>query len=89
MSQYGMPAGVYVSDVTAGTGAAAAGLSKGCVITAIDGTAISSMEDLQDALKYYKAGEKVSVKIAIAGMSGYTEETVSVKLSTAKAAGIK
>ena len=89
MSQYGMPAGVYVSDVTAGTGAAAAGLSKGCVITAIDGTSVTSMEDLQNILKYYKAGEKVSVETAIACMNGYTTESVEVKLSNAKAAGIK
>ena len=41
--QLNMPEGVYVSEITKGGGAEAAGMTKGSVITAIDGTTVSSM----------------------------------------------
>lgn len=53
--------GAIVSGVTAGTPAAKIGLQAGDVITAIDGTRISSVKDLSAALKSHKAGDKVSV----------------------------
>ena len=60
MVAYGFPQGVYVSSVSAGSGAANAGLQEGDIITAVDSTKISSMTELQSALKSYKAGDKVT-----------------------------
>ena len=56
--QLNMPEGVYVSEITKGGGAEAAGMTKGSVITAIDGTTVSSMDDLQEQLQYYAKGDK-------------------------------
>lgn len=86
--QYGMPEGVYVAEVIKASGADKAGLAKGCIITAVDGSTITSMEELQNHLKLYKVGEKITVTVATAGMNGFSSEDISVTLSTAKAAGI-
>ena len=72
--QLNMPEGVY-------DGAEAAGMTKGSVITAIDGTTVSSMDDLQEQLQYYAKGDKVSLTIQIPQSNGeYEEKTVEVTL---------
>ena len=77
-----MPEGVYVSEAIKGYGAEAAGITKGNVITGLDGDTIDSMETLQNKLQYYKAGEKVKVTVQIPGNDGeYKEKTVEVTLS--------
>ena len=43
---YNMPTGVYVSEVIAGGGAKKAGITKGSVITGINGTSIDGMQAL-------------------------------------------
>ena len=79
--QLNMPEGVYVSKITKGGGAEAAGMTKGSVITAIDGTTVSSMDDLQEQLQYYAKGDKVSLTIQIPQSNGeYEEKTVEVTL---------
>ena len=79
--QLNMPEGVYVSEITKGGGAEAAGMAKGSVITAIDGTTVSSMDDLQEQLQYYAKGDKVSLTIQIPQSNGeYEEKTVDVTL---------
>lgn len=79
--QLNMPEGVYVSEITKGGGAEAAGMAKGSVITAIDGTTVSSMDDLQEQFQYYAKGDKVSLTIQIPQSNGeYEEKTVEVTL---------
>ena len=79
--QLNMPEGVYVSEITKGGGAEAAGMTKGSVITAIDGTTVSSMDDLQEQLQYYKAGEKVKITIQTQNKNGeYEKKDVEVTL---------
>lgn len=79
--QLNMPEGVYVSEITKGGGTEAAGMAKGSVITAIDGTTVSSMDDLQEQLQYYAKGDKVSLTIQIPQSNGeYEEKTVEVTL---------
>lgn len=78
---YSMPAGVYVSEVISGGGAEQAGITKGSVITALDGTTIDSMSTLQEQLEYYKAGETVTLTVQIQGSDGnYTSSEVEVTL---------
>ena len=56
--QLNMPEGVYVSEVTKGGGAEKAGMTRGCIITGINGTTVSSMDDLQEQLQYYAKGDE-------------------------------
>lgn len=84
MVAYGFPQGVYVSSVSTGSGAANAGLQEGDIITAIDSTKISSMTELQSALKSYKAGDKVTLTVARQSGRQYEESKVDVTLSSAK-----
>lgn len=60
---YNMPTGVYVSEVISGGGAEKAGITKGAVITGIEGTTVDGMDALQEQLQYYKAGEKVKITV--------------------------
>lgn len=79
--QIDLPAGVYVTEVTSGGGAEEAGMSKGCIITGINGTSVDSMEALQKELEYYAKGETVTLTIQIPQTNGeYNEETINVTL---------
>lgn len=79
--QLELPQGVYVSEVTSGGGAEKAGMSKGCIITAIDGNSVSSMEALQEQLQYYAKGETVTLTIQVPQPTGeYKEQTLDVTL---------
>lgn len=80
---YGMPQGVYVSSVSEGTGADAAGLVKGDIITALNGEEVKSMDDLKDELSYYAAGTTVELTIMQGSPTGYQSKTVSVTLGVA------
>lgn len=78
---YNMPMGVYVSEVVDGGGAQKAGLTKGCVITGINGTTVDSMTTLKEQLQYYKAGETVKITVAVPEKNGeYTKSDVEVTL---------
>ncbi len=78
--QYNMPTGVYIARVESGTGAEKAGLSKGDVIAGFDGKDIYTMSEIQEALKNYKVGDTVTVKIAKAS-NNYALTDVQVTLS--------
>ena len=81
---YNMPEGVYVAELVEGGGAEKAGIPVYCVITEIDGYDVDSMEELQEELQYYKAGETVELTIMVQGRDGYTEEKVEITLSKAQ-----
>jgi len=53
--------GVEVANVISGTPAAKAGIKSGSVITAVDGRAIATDEDLRGALQSHKPGEKATI----------------------------
>lgn len=79
--KYGMPVGFYVREVTKGSGAEAAGIVAGDIITGLNGTSISSWDDLQNELQYYTVGETVTVTIQVLENNReYTEKTVEVTL---------
>lgn len=78
---YGMPVGVYISEVVRGSGAKKAGITKGSIITKLQGTTIDSMKTLQEELQYYRAGEEVEVTIQVPGKNNeYEEQVVTVTL---------
>ena len=63
---YHIPQGVYVYSVSE---ASATGLQQGDVITAVNGTAITTMEELTEQKNLYKAGETVTLRISRGGES--------------------
>ncbi len=67
---YGLPVGVYVTEVGENTPASQAGLEEGMVITSFDGNDIKSMSDLQDLLQYYAGGETVTIKVTVFDENG-------------------
>lgn len=83
VQQYSMPQGVYVYEVTKGACADKAGIEATDVITKFDGQSISSMNDLQSVMAYYKAGEQVTVVVAYRDGREYVEKEVTVTLSSA------
>ena len=81
-TMYGMPEGVYIAQVYQG-GAYEAGIMKGDIITAFDGSSVRTMEDLQGYLEYYEIGETVLVTIQRPGAGGYAEQKLLVTLGAA------
>ena len=82
---YGIPTGVYVSDVTAGSAAESAGLRRGDVITAVDGRSVTDVSGLQDLLQYYSAGQTVTLTVQSITNGSYAEKTVSLTLEGSSA----
>ncbi len=82
-SQYGLPTsqGVFVAGVVSDSGAEAAGLAAGDIITGIDGTTITAMTDLQSAIATHSAGDTVTLDVFKYSEDGYTETTVEVTLT--------
>ena len=80
---YNMPVGVYVAQIIEGGGAASSELHEGDIITALNDQTVSSMEDLQNLLQYYKAGTEVALTVQRQdGQGSYAETTVMVTLGT-------
>lgn len=84
--QQGYPAGVYVTEVTEGQAAAAAGIAVGDIITSIDGYSVSTSEELVAELRYYAAGETVTLNYlhhdSSDAPSGYRTMTTEVTLGS-------
>ena len=59
----GVVEGVYVADVTDGSGAKAAGIESGDVIVKIAGKKVRNMAELQESIAKYRPGDKVEVTI--------------------------
>ena len=72
---YGLPIGIYLSEVSEDSPASDAGMTKGMVMTAFDGISVETMSDLQDLLQYYAAGETVTVTVQKADDNGEVVES--------------
>lgn len=79
---FSMPEGIFVAQVYEGTGAARAGLVRGDIITAVEGTTVRNQEELTKQLGYYKAGETVEITIMQGSPNGFQAKNVQVTLST-------
>lgn len=80
---YGIPEGVYVSEVAEGSAAEKAGIKKGYIITKFDGTSVSTTAELKSLLEYYAKGETVEVTVELSNNGEYVEQTLSVTLDQA------
>ncbi len=61
--QYGYPAGIYVSMVSAGSAAEIAGLLPGDIITGFNDETMLTMEDLQAQLASCAPGDEVTLRV--------------------------
>ncbi len=80
--RFGIPVGVYVNNVKAGSCAEKAGIKAGDVIVGYNGMSISTKEDLDTALSYSKAGTKIKLTISYLDNNEYVEKEVEVELDT-------
>jgi putative serine protease PepD len=71
--------GVTVSAVSAGSGAASAGLKAGDVITAVDGTKVATAEKLRAIIAGDKPGDKITLTITRNGSSQTLTATLGSK----------
>jgi len=76
--------GVYVANVIPNSGAAAAGLKKGDIITAVNATSIYSASQLQEQIARYHPGDKISLSYVRSGKPYNT--TVELKNESAVSA---
>lgn len=81
---YGIPTGVFVAEATQGGPAEKAGMKSGDIITKIDGTKITSYNELTEQLQYYAAGETIDFVVQRADGGEYKEVTVTVTLGSKK-----
>ena len=85
---YDIPEGVYVSEASKGGPADKAGITKGDVIRKFDGVTVSSMNELKEQLKYYKAGEKIDILLKRSSGTEYEDVTVTVTLGKRSESGL-
>lgn len=83
-SLYGIPKGIFITEVAKNSPAEEAGLEKGDIITKFDGSSISTMENLRDTLAYYAAGETIRITVSEADDGAYEEEKVDLTLGALK-----
>lgn len=84
---YGIPGGVIVASVVENGPADQAGIQKSDIITELDGRFVGNLEQLQNALQYYAAGETVDVVVQRLNGQSFEAQTVSVTLGAADATG--
>ena len=77
---FGTLDGVYVSDVTDGGGALAAGIESGDVIIAINGKKVKTMTELQEVIAQHRPGDKIRVTL----LSNKKEKEVTVELKNSQ-----
>lgn len=81
-SAYGIPDGVYVSDVASGSPAEKAGIRKGDVITKIGSDSVASAEGLEKVLANYSSGTEQDITVERDDNGSWTEKTLSVTFGT-------
>ena len=82
-NSYHMPEGVYVYRVVEGSPADIAGITQGDIITEFDGSKVSSRQELEDQMQYYKAGTQVAIivqRISNENNGEYQEQEITVTL---------
>lgn len=78
---YGLPEGIYVTELSEDGPSDQAGIIPGMIITGFDGESIDSMSDLQELLPYYAGGETVSITVSVQNEDGeYEEQSFDVTL---------
>ena len=79
---YDMPQGVYVYSILDGGAASKSELQARDIITKINGTKVTTQEDLTEELKYYSIGD--TVKLTVSRANGTEYETMEIEVTLAK-----
>ncbi len=80
-TRYGLPMGIYVSDVWLNSPAYNAGIQSGDVIVGIDEQMILTIQAFSEKLYQYSNGQQVTVKVKRLGKDGYKEVEFPVTVS--------
>jgi len=62
-SYYGLPKGIYVTDVVGGSAAEKAGIRRGDIIVAMAGKTVETVQDLDKIKESYKPGDTVTITV--------------------------
>ena len=82
MGTYDMPEGVFVKSIVDNSAADKAGITKGDIITELNGEPVGKMQLLQNLLEYYAAGENMEVTIERFANGEYDEKHLDVTLGS-------
>lgn len=83
---YGYQPGIGVTAVEAGTPASSAGLSAGDIITAVDGTSVTSFDELNKILEDKKVGDSVTLSVFRKSLQSYqSDKTLEIKVKLIEA----
>lgn len=77
---FGMPVGIYISEVSKESAAGEAGLRKGDIIVGINGKTLETMMDLSNTLSYTRGGTKVTINLKVLENGQYIDKNVEVTL---------
>lgn len=77
---YNMPEGVYVTKVVTGEAAEKAGLKVGDIITGFNEDSITTIEQLQEEVSYFAAGDKVTLTVKRNVDGNFVDKTIIVVL---------
>ena len=78
---YDMPAGFYISKITAGSGADKSDLEIGNIITKINGKEVEELSDIQSVLYELNKGDQITLTVRYISGREYREKEVGVTLS--------
>ncbi len=77
---YNWPEGVYVSSVTEGSAAEKAGIYQGDIITHVNGSRVTTANQLINAVTSYRYGTTVEITLQRISEGQFQEQTFSVTL---------
>ncbi len=78
--KYSMPEGIYLQQIVKDSPAERAGLRVGDIIEKFENVKIGSYAELQDEMKYYAAGDDVTITIYRQDGGEYVEKTIRLTL---------
>ena len=78
---YGMPEGIYVFSINDDSESKKSELREKDIIVSFDEQSVKTLSDLQELLKYTKAGQEVSITVKRLEDGEYKDKTFKVKLS--------
>ncbi|MCI8549501.1 MAG: trypsin-like serine protease [Lachnospiraceae bacterium] len=82
--QYNMPEGVYIYSLVEGGSAEASELRERDIITAVEGSNVTSMDELRTMLSYYAGGQEIELSVQRLEDNEYVEKTIMVTLGYRK-----
>ena len=81
IANYRLPEGFYVSAITAGGNADKSELAIGNIITEIDNTKVTSMENIKKVLNKKEKGDLITLKVKYASRNEYKEKEITIVLN--------